>query len=468
MSSSLREMPRSLLLGNQGPRFSSVPAFRSSLGEAIVDFAGEAGLYLDPWQKLVLVGASGLKPGGRWAARTVGLLVPRQNGKGSILEARELYAMFAGDERLIVHSAHRYDTSQLHFQRLMELIEGNPDLDRHVKRVSRISGKEQIELRNGCELKFKARTKSGGGRGFSSDLLVLDEAFLLPEESVAAMMPTLVARKNPQVWFTSSAGYPDSAALWRVVEMGRAKASGIAYFEWGNAADADMSDEVVWAAANPGYGIRIAREALQLDFDLMTAEDFAREHGGVWDPNAIMNALINAVQWSTLLGERPSPDAFAVDVSYPDSAFGSIGVADAGCVELVEHRRGTDWLVGRSVELDRMHGPSRWVVDPTGPAGPLVASLEAAGLDVVQMSTRDVANASAEMVSGVAEGLVRHVSSPPLDAAVGFVRKRPLGDGAFAFGRKPSAGDISPLTAVTFASWAARNVPAVNVLKTIW
>jgi hypothetical protein len=85
-------------------------------------------------------------------------------------------------------------------------------------------GHEAIILRNGNRLKFKARTVGGAGRGFSADLLVLDEAMLLPEQALDAMLPTLAARKNPQVWFTSSAGTPDSAALWRIVKRGRAKA----------------------------------------------------------------------------------------------------------------------------------------------------------------------------------------------------------------------------------------------------
>src|SRR5262249_52888700 len=143
-----------------------------SLGDDAAEFAADAGLELDPWQADVLRAAMGLKAGRKWASRNVGLLVPRQNGKGSILEARELYALFGGDERLIIHSAHRYDTSQLHFQRLLDLIEGNRDLDRHIQQVSKVIGKESITVRRAdglrCQLKFKARTLSGSGRGFSA------------------------------------------------------------------------------------------------------------------------------------------------------------------------------------------------------------------------------------------------------------------------------------------------------------
>ncbi|MGZ4524223.1 MAG: terminase TerL endonuclease subunit, partial [Mycobacteriaceae bacterium] len=164
------------LYGKQEPRFSSVPPYSVTLGDDAVEFAAKAGLHLDPWQQMVLRESMGLAKGGKWAAPRVGLLVPRQNGKGSVLEALELFHMFVLNTPLIVHSAHKFDTSQEHFLRLRTLIEGNPDLDRHVKAAPTSTGHEAIILRNGNRLKFKARTVGGAGRGFSADLLVLDEA----------------------------------------------------------------------------------------------------------------------------------------------------------------------------------------------------------------------------------------------------------------------------------------------------
>src|SRR4051812_16865529 len=145
---------------------------------------------------MVLRESMGMVPGGKWSAPQVGLLVPRQNGKGAVLEALELFHMFALGTPLIVHSAHRFDTSQEHFLRLRTLIDGSNDLSKHVKAMPTSTGHEAIVLRNGNRLKFKARTVGGAGRGFSADLLVLDEAMILPEQAVDAMLPTLAARKN--------------------------------------------------------------------------------------------------------------------------------------------------------------------------------------------------------------------------------------------------------------------------------
>jgi hypothetical protein len=70
-----------------------------------------------------LDGALGVRADGKWSAFEVGLVVSRQNGKGGILEARELLGLFELGERLIVHSAHQFDTSMEAFLRMEQLLE---------------------------------------------------------------------------------------------------------------------------------------------------------------------------------------------------------------------------------------------------------------------------------------------------------------------------------------------------------
>src|SRR5690606_27952937 len=129
------------------------------------------------------------------------LEVPRQNGKGGVLEARELAGLFLLGERLIVHSAHEFATAEEALERMVALIEGCPDLSRRVKAVKRSHGQEGIYLTNGQRLRYRTRTK-GGGRGFTADCVILDEAMVLPEAFIGALMPTLSARPNPQLWYT--------------------------------------------------------------------------------------------------------------------------------------------------------------------------------------------------------------------------------------------------------------------------
>ena len=101
---------------------------------------------------------------------------------------------------------------------------------------------------------------TGSGRGFSADLIVLDEAYNLSKDAMSAMLPTLSARPNAQIWYTSSAPLliPQSEFLRALIKRGRAgSGSDLAYFEWCASHEARLDDREAWAVANPGMGIRI-------------------------------------------------------------------------------------------------------------------------------------------------------------------------------------------------------------------
>jgi hypothetical protein len=85
-------------------------------------------------------------------------------------------------ERLIIHSAHQFDTSLEHFPPAAVPDREHPGTDEARVRsgVKRSHGEEGIELRTGQRIRFRTRTK-GGGRGFSGDCLILNEAMELPE-----------------------------------------------------------------------------------------------------------------------------------------------------------------------------------------------------------------------------------------------------------------------------------------------
>jgi hypothetical protein len=97
--------------------------------------------------------------------------------------------------------------------------------------------------------------------------------------------------------------------------------------------------------------------------------------------------------------------------------------------------------------------PCAVVVDDTGPAGSLIAPLEAAGLEVVKPSTRARAAADSGFYDAVTDSqTLRYRPHPALDAAVAGAAKRPLGD-AWAWARRGLSTDICPLVAVSLARW---------------
>jgi hypothetical protein len=113
-------LPGIVLRGCQTPRVSCVPSTAvTSAGREAVDLARSVGLWLDPWQAHVLEHSLGERADGKWAAFEVGLVVGRQNGKGAVLEARELAGFFLFGEQLILHSAHEFKTAQEAFRRVL-------------------------------------------------------------------------------------------------------------------------------------------------------------------------------------------------------------------------------------------------------------------------------------------------------------------------------------------------------------
>lgn len=449
------------------PRYQQAPPSVSSAGREAADLAASAGLVLDEWQVLVLERALGERPNGKWAALEVGLVVPRQNGKGSILEARELAGLFLFEERLQTHTAHRFDTCLEHYNRLRTLIEGCPDLHRRVKAMPDANGKEAIILKSGARLNFKARSK-GSGRGFSGDLVVLDEAYWLHE--LGSMIPTMSARMGmtpggPQLWYTSSApeARAESDRLRRLIRRGRSLSddavTGLAYMEWSAGPDSLLDDQEAWADANPGLDTRVDRAFIAgVERPGMTDEEFARERLGIYDDVTDVSAL-PPHDWKRCAKPKllvQDPVAYGIDLT-PDRSYGSIGAAGrcsedgVVAVEVVEHRTGAGWMLDRIIELVERHHPTHVVIDARSAAGSLIDPLEAAGIEVVKARTGDHIAACGGFFDDVVNHKLAHRSQPELEAAVAGASMRTVSD-AWLWNRRGSSV-ITPLVAVTLARW---------------
>jgi len=469
------------LLGHQRPRLAAVPPAVSSAGAEAADLAERAGLVLDPWQRYVLDAALGEKADGRWSAFEVGLIVSRQNGKGSILEARELAGLFLFGERLILHSAHEFKTASEAFRRVLGLIKQTPELNRRVKRVQQAHGDEGIELHDGARLRFVARS-SGSGRGFTGDLVILDEAYNLDERAMEALLPTLSARPNPQVWYTSSAGGPNSVQLGRVRRRGVAGDDpALAFFEWsarakalGDDVDDDPTDPAVWAQANPAMGRRITAEYVARELPALGVPSFVKERLAVGDypPDEADGTwgVVPRDSWLSLVdltSRLEDPVALAVDVT-PDQSAATIAAAGQRPdglhhIEITDHRPGTAWVVPRLAELVDRHGPIGVVIDRRSPAGSLYEAAERAGVPLEPFGTQDLAAACGQWVSAVAERELRHLDQPELRTALAGAERRTLGEGAFALARRGVDVDISPAVAAILALWLYRSVPPPKV-----
>jgi phage terminase large subunit-like protein len=459
-----------------GPRVRSVRAWDESLGDEAIELASRAGLDLFDWQQDALRDILALDDSGRWAHFEFGLNVARQNGKGAVLEAREL-AMLAGitDEEFGVHSAHEFKTAEEHFFRVQALLE---ESGLRVKTIRRGAGNEGIVMMDGRRLRFVTRTKSGL-KGFAGvDYLNLDESMIIGGASHGAMMPTLRASdapRGPQLIYTGNAAdqeIHDKAVVWaRIRERGlRGDDEALGYIEYSIDCEHpdDVPDEVAidreqWPNANPTLGLLITAEHMERERRSMDPRTFATELLNVGDYPATDGAderLISDEEWAALL----DPESRLVDpvcLSYDVSPERHASICAAGRnergdygVEIIASNSGTGWLVDKLVDLYRSHEIAEVVCDGFGPSAAIAKLVDEAGITVRRLDSGDYGKACGFLVDQVGERKLRHLGQPELDNAIKGARARPLVD-RWAWSRTKSTINISPLVAATLALWSA-------------
>lgn len=487
------------LAGEAPPRVSVAPPSRTNAWQDVADLSSRAGVPLDGWQELVLEAAMGERADGSWAAKRVGLSVPRQNGKSQLMVARALAGALIFGEKKIVISAHQADTAREGFSKLLEILDADENewirsrLDPKFGRngVMNAINREAVRFKNGALIQFKARTLAGG-RGFSSDCLLLDEAQRLGGAAWVSINSTMSARPNPQVWLLGTPPTKDDDGA--VFESVRAAAvdgvsSSSAWVEWGLDAEhpafaeaqaALLSEPRTWSPAvaeacwwsNPAWNTRINHEVVQGEFETYSPEQFALDRLGMWSGEMRASRAISAAEWrDTATTEAPSgPRAFGVAFNLDGSRM-----ALAGAVKGPEctHGEVIDAMTG---EVDAGIGPlADWLAERwrsvvriaiSGQSG--AAALEQALLDrgvprrvIHVMSGAEVFAANSMLLDGVKDRTVTHPEGQPtdhLERSVAVCDRRFVSKVTGSWRWKPTTadGDETPVEAFGFAIWAVR------------
>jgi phage terminase large subunit-like protein len=416
-----------------------------------------------PWQQYVADVALEINPEtGRLVYREVGLTVPRQSGKTTLVLALCVQrALGFGKAQRIVYAAQTRNDARKKWEDdhvvALEMSDFNP-----LFRVRKTNGNEAILWRNRSQHGITSNTEKAG-HGPTLDLAFVDEAFAQIDDRLEqAFKPSMITRPQPQLWVVSTAGTPQSVYLRAKVDAGRLRTQEdvterAAYFEWSAPEDADPEDRAVWRACMPALGHTITEEAIAADFETMKLIEFQRAYLNQWCDRNVHEPIIDPAVWSGLADPKSTaldPVTFAIDAT-PERSAASIATAgrrEDGRFhgEVVDHRPGTGWLLNRILELEQRWHPCAWVLDPAGPAGSLIPSLQEQGIEPVLISAREMAQACGAIYDDCVNDNIRHLDQAMLNAAIAGAKKRPLGD-SWAWHRKDSAVDISPLVAVTLA-----------------
>lgn len=390
--------------------------------DGAVQIAGHVGMTLDPWQCEILT-ESARTADGRWSAFEVAGIVPRQNGKSYLVVARALAGALLYGERLIIYSAHEYRTAQETWRLMRDVCESDV-VAPYVRRVRMMAGGEQIEFTTGARFKMIARTRTSG-RGFSPDCLLLDEAFAVSPDIMAALLPSLAARPNPQVWYLSSAGTFESEVLLGLRKRGHNPATTrLAYWEWHADPTDDPGDPRVWAGTNPAYGKRLTEESVSREYGSLPRRAFLRERLGIWSESIVETVLDeDAVNDLTVDVPPPPKDGrligWGVDAAW-DRTGGAVAAAFYGpdglpVVTLVDARPGAGWIPERLADLDLSYRMDAVAYDARG------------GItDLMDRAARDHSIALAPMKFGDYPAACAALAQRVADRRIHFGRAAPL------------------------------------------
>jgi hypothetical protein len=479
-----------VLLGTQEPSLLLRAADEATLDAGIeaTDLAQAYGVRLDLAQRIALEVGMALTAEGKWAAQTVGHAVPRQNGKGDVIQWRELYGAVVLNER-IAHTAHEVGTAKEAFKRMEGFIQSHPDLRALVAKITYGNGDWAITFKSQSFIIYRTRT-NGGLRGYDEiDLLIVDEAQHCRDEHLAAITPTQAVSANPQTWFAGSPGLSSSDVWWRMrLQAIRGEQGPWAWIEhtsercmWDErrgrvvSAAPAAEDEHGWALSNPAYGFRIggggagSRRYFMSQLIKLGEPLFLREHCGVWDPMAGdegVDPKLPQDEWERCTTLQPPPQevgavVFGVDVH---DGWGAVvaatGRKQSSFVEVVEYDKGDGWIPARIVKAVADWEPIAVVFDGTNGEslavlGATREALEEAGLDpdVIRVAgSREAKQACADFLHAVTNETVKRpkLEHDQLFEAGRIAPARVVGD-AWVWDRVLAPRSIAALAAATWA-----------------
>lgn len=478
-------------------------------GYACIAFAEEVlEIQLFPWQKWLLIHGLELDETGLYKNRTNVVVVGRQNGKSLLMVVLALWHIYALDSRKVIATAQDLSRAEESWEDAVEwamtndelepLIAGTGDRDRAgVKR----GHPKRLILDTGCEYRVASASRRGG-RGFSGDLILMDE---LQEhqawDSWAAVTKTTMARPKAQVWAFANAGDLQSVVLRHL----RAKAhrdlgwpdgdgdreildesdEGIAallegvgqvgsgFFEWSASPQSARTDMAALAQANP------AMNHTDIVPDCVTER--ALIHALAEDPAAVFDKECRCI-WVASSDGGPFPSESWAQTS-DTAANVATGSSSSVCVEIDvdrtrtylaratldmqgkpvfgvwEDQPGTDWVIPF---LKKHRSRFNGVVVRIGsriPAASLAAEIEEAGLPFIKWQAAEVAAGHGQMFDALKDHRIRHLPHPGMDSAATTAATKVGPEGGWVLDPLKSPTDTAPLMAAIGAVWGLQNLP---------
>ena len=295
-----------------------------------------------------------------------------------------------------------------------------------------------FELHGGGSWRAQSATENAG-RGWTGDLILIDEARLFGDDLTRGLMPILTQSKRGQMWMFSNASPARSGPFYRAKRAHEAGSDpGLRWFEWALERGEDWNFEN-WKRVNPGVpeGKWAAIDAQRA---YMPEDAFRNEYGNEW-PDESENPLpFEAELWEACRG-RP-------EVSYKRSV-GGMDVDAAGRIVYFQASVGEDGKVHVRMDGDPPYNQRMLL---SRDAGWLLPDYPNAR----QASQEQWARASMRISDLVRQGELVHIGDPQMTKEALETEWRSGDRRVFT----SSAG--ARITAATLAVWLLHEQPVVK------
>jgi hypothetical protein len=455
------EPPQKVWHGVTEPRIWTQSPDLPSYGIQFIEFCESIGFKLLPWQMFLAHEICKVGEDDKWYFKEVGVIISRQNGKSTFMQLMILWRMYALEQKLQVHTAHKLTTSSEIFWKIDNAIQDNANLiDRFGKKYES-KGSQEIKLKTGE--RYLVRANNSASRGIAApDTVYMDEVREFHDDEVwSSLRYTQMATPNPQTLIFSNAGDQHSVILNRLRERGLAAASGaddkIGWFEWSAEPGCDIRDKNAWMQANPSAGYTISLENLEA---AMSDEESIVRTELLCQWVSVVNPAISPTNWTASADKNLKLDKeemtwLAIDLS-PDRKAGALIAAqqkgDKIHVALLRTWTNPVNLDAKQIANDIADEVRKYQTETVAysrqTSAAIAALLSPAGISCTPIDGALYGQACDEMLSAITSDRLRHPDQDEFNRQVLSAVKLPFKDGGWYLGRKVSNATICAAVAM--------------------
>jgi hypothetical protein len=474
-------------------------------------------LALFPWQKWLLIHALELIPDENgndvYRFRTVIVCAARQNGKTVVEVVLALWHIYVRHSRTVIGTAQDLANAERAWRDALALAESDDELS-DLMEAPFMGHPKSLMLVDGCEYRVSSTT-GDAGRGFSGDLILLDELRTHKNwASWSAVTNTMNARPRAQAWAFSNAGdassvvlryqravahrslgYPDGERefegvldevddeLSELLEAAGGLQTG--WYEWSAPPDAKRGELDALSQANPSMNHP------EVSIECPTTRTLLAAIGGSPAYEAETEVMC---RWATMGVGGPFPEGSWLETVNP-KARPAADSKKVVCVEISSRRSqtyiaraglkedgtvvvgirydhpGTDWIAESLID-DK--DSTEAVVIRTDTGGSTLSALEELkrkliGFRILEWKAGDINAAHGQMFDRLRDRTIEHLPHGGLDMAATSADSVVKPGGGFVVNINTSPTDVAPLYAAIGAVWGLEQMTAAryNVLESV-